>query len=136
MRRRLGIVILLAVIGAAGVAVLAGNNPAGSAFFPQCLFHRLTGFHCAGCGITRALHALLHFRFAEAMRMHPLLVLSLPLVGYAVAIELTAWVLGDRYRGPRVRLPAWGYWILIATILGYWVLRNVPVWPFTLLAPH
>ncbi|RBL33433.1 hypothetical protein BRN31_04600 [Xanthomonas oryzae pv. oryzae] len=28
--------------------------------FPPCIFHALTGFYCAGCGMTRALHALAH----------------------------------------------------------------------------
>lgn len=130
------VVLALAICGIAGLAWLAGNNPVGNPYLPKCLFHEVTGWHCAGCGMTRAVHALMQFRIAEAFRQNPLVVLCLPLLAYGVAVELAAWVLGDRYRGPRIRLPGWAYGLLIGGILSYWVLRNVPVWPFTLLAPH
>lgn len=136
MRRRLALVLVVAILGVVGVIVLAGHDPVGNRYLPKCLFHQVTGWHCAGCGMTRATHALLQFRFLDAFRQNPLVVLCLPVLAYGVVVESAAWVLGDRYRGPRVRLPGWAYWPLIGTILGYWILRNVPAWPFTLLAPH
>ena len=35
-------------------------DPATFPFMPQCVFHRLTGLQCVGCGSQRMLHALLH----------------------------------------------------------------------------
>ena len=64
------------------------------------------------------------------------MVAALPLILLGVVIESLAWIMGEGYRGPRVRLPAWAHWVLLTTILGYWVLRNIPAWPFSLLAPH
>ena len=37
-----------------------------------CLFHRVTGFYCPGCGGTRAVAALIHGRFLQALWYHPL----------------------------------------------------------------
>ena len=37
-----------------------------------CPIHFLTGVSCPGCGMTRAVFALLRFRFAEACHYHPL----------------------------------------------------------------
>ncbi len=128
--------LAIAVLGAVGLVVLARIDPAGHPWFPKCFFYEATGLHCVGCGITRALHALLHFRFGEALSQNPLVVLCLPLIFYGVVIEVAAWVGGNRYKGPRVRWPGWAYWPLLITVFGYWFLRNVPVWPFTLLAPH
>ena len=135
MKRRLAIVAPLAVLGIVGVLVLANASPAGNPWFPKCIFHELTGLHCPGCGITRALHAMLHGRFGEAFGQNPLVVLCLPFIAYGVVIEGAAWLWGERYRGPRVRWPRWAYWPLMVTVFGYWILRNVPVWPFTWLAP-
>jgi len=40
---------------------------------PECPLHRLTGLYCAGCGGTRAIHALLHGDVAACFRLNPLL---------------------------------------------------------------
>lgn len=42
-----------------------------------CIFSKLTGIPCPGCGMSRAVVALLQFRFAEAFGYH-LMVWSLP----------------------------------------------------------
>ena len=38
----------------------------------QCVFLRLFGIPCPGCGMTRAYLALLRFDFARAFEMHPM----------------------------------------------------------------
>ncbi len=123
---------IAAVLGLVAFAFLF--NPVTSGLYPICTFHQLTGLYCPGCGSTRALHALLHLRPADALSMNPLMVLSLPFVA--------AWFLRDFLRrrakrdGPhRVLHPAI-IWSILALIIIYWVLRNIPHYPFNLLAPH
>ncbi len=41
-------------------------------FFTPCLFHRITGLYCPGCGGTRALIALLRGHPLRSLRLHPL----------------------------------------------------------------
>lgn len=41
---------------------------------PPCLFYRLTGLYCPGCGGTRAWIALLHGRFLQSLIYHPVVV--------------------------------------------------------------
>lgn len=74
---------VLAVAG--GIALLRSFDPntAGS-WFPSCLFHDVTGWYCPGCGITRALHALVHFDLMRAFAMNAFFVLSLPLLAAMV----------------------------------------------------
>ena len=105
-------------------------NAADSPFAP-CLFHTFTGFWCAGCGITRALHALVHGDVARAFAMNPLAMLLLPF-----GVLAFAWGGGLR--------PAWAAPIItilskpmlwVAVIPTYWILRNLPWAPFTALAP-
>lgn len=73
----------VAVVGvvAFGIWLLRTFDPgAAGNLFPSCLFHGLTGWYCPGCGITRALHALVHFDLMRAFAMNALLVASLPLL--------------------------------------------------------
>ena len=64
--------------------------------------------------------------------MNPLVVLGLPLFG--VAWSIRRWREAKAGRTP-AGIPL--SWIVGATtlILLFWILRNVPVYPFTLLAP-
>ncbi len=40
---------------------------------PPCLFHRMTGLNCPGCGGTRAISAMLRLDFAAAFWYNPLI---------------------------------------------------------------
>lgn len=55
-------------------------DPMESRWMPQCVFHRLTGLQCMGCGSQRMLHALLHGDFAGAFRANAFGLLMLPVI--------------------------------------------------------
>ena len=69
---------LLALAAAAAAVALFLFDPANATFFPPCVFHSLTGFHCPGCGTLRAFHALAHGNVGTAFRFNPLAMLVLP----------------------------------------------------------
>ena len=46
-----------------------------------CLFNKTTGFYCAGCGMSRGIHAILRGDYIHAMHENLLLVSALPLSG-------------------------------------------------------
>ena len=102
---------------------------------PPCLFNLLTGLYCFGCGAGRALLALLHFDIYAAFRLNPLLVLALPFVAYYICKVYFAFLLGkDILPVPKIKGRAFGIAVLVV-IVAFGVLRNIPVFPFTLLAP-
>src|SRR5438445_813374 len=71
----------LGLMGLAGVVgVLFQFNPTQHAFYPVCLFHRLTGWQCPGCGGLRAAHSLLHGQILNALHFNPLAVMALPML--------------------------------------------------------
>ena len=91
--RRLLIVISVFVIG--GV-VLYHLNPTSYWFMPKCPFKLITGFSCPGCGIQRAIHAMLHGHITESIQYNYYLLYSGP---YALLIVLE-WLLpkGNTYK--------------------------------------
>jgi hypothetical protein len=114
--------------------VYAGWNPAEASFFPQCLFFRVTGFHCPGCGSQRALHQLLQGHVGQAAGHNLLLVLALPLLVGVGTISLADWLRKKEsdfsFLYSRTLLyPA------LAIVLAFWLLRNLPFAPFLSLAP-
>ena len=110
---------VLAVIVGATVYL---SEPGRSAWLPPCLFHKWTGLHCPGCGNTRALHALLHGHIGASLSYNPLLVPSVALL----ILLLFRPTLAQKH----------GFCLIVAVIiLTFFFARNLPWWPFTLLAP-
>jgi hypothetical protein len=129
--RRLGWLLLAGAAAASfGVWQLGARPPA---WYPPCPFHALTGLNCPGCGSARTVHALAHGEWARALAQNPLLVLLLPLLlfwtGHALWRAL-------RHNLPPVELPRPTAAIMLGVVMAFWVLRNLPWWPFTLLAPQ
>lgn len=129
---RIAFLAAAATAAAAGTCVLlvADPNAAGSRF-PPCMFHLFTGCWCVSCGLTRALHALVHGDLPRAFAMNPLAMLTLPLMPLMV---LWSWGWQPARLQPLMR---WAMeprlWLVL--LPGYWIARNLPWFPFTLLAP-
>jgi hypothetical protein len=109
------------------------NNPVTAGFYPPCPFYALTGYYCPGCGSTRAIHQLLHGHFLSALDLNPLMVLSLPFVLYSLTSYCSQLLINKSL--PTFFIPSKWIWILFWIIIAYWILRNIPVYPFNLLAP-
>lgn len=134
-REKRGRLIALGV----GLVVVAGCltflfvDPATSPIFPPCPFYWLTGLYCPGCGSGRALHALLHGDVLVALDLNPLMVLSLPLLGYAAVSQLCVYLSGKSL--PRIFVGRFWGWFVVCLVLVYWVVRNISIYPFTVLTP-
>lgn len=122
-----GAVCLLVAVG-----ILCRFDPAGNRWFPPCVFHKLTGLHCPGCGSTRAMYQLLHGQIGAALRLNALAVLALPFLGYWVARALCGRA-GRQW--PALSVPSLAARGLAVGVIAFWILRNIPAWPFTWLAP-
>jgi hypothetical protein len=126
---------LAVVIGATVVILcfLLFFDPAKSDFYPPCPFYTVTGFYCPGCGSLRAIHQLCCGNLVAAFGLNPLMVLSLPFLVYTFISYVT--VLRGKPMLPVAHIPAFGIWVILLIIVMFCVLRNIPLYPFTLLAP-
>lgn len=124
---------------AVGVAVPA-LLMAGAAFLyifkfgPPCPIYSLMGVYCPGCGGGRACVALLHGDMLGAFGYNPMFILLLPFVAYYAVKVYIAYVFGkDILPFPKIGMKT--ALSLVAAVLLFTVLRNIPIEPFTYLAP-
>jgi hypothetical protein len=112
------------------VALVALVDPNEPGHYPTCPFLLFTGLFCPGCGALRAVHALAHGRVDEALGLNPLVVVA----SLWLVVEWAGWVTRRLTGRPRTTMaPAWVLWCVLATIVAFGVLRNLP--GFAFLAP-
>ena len=120
--------------GAVGVFFVTYFNPAKAGFFPACPLYAMTGLHCPGCGMTRGFHALFHGDVLGALHFNALLpVFFFAFVYFGVSLLLI--LLRGRGLSFRIFRPAYLYAFLVFMLV-FAVVRNLPYYPFTLLAPQ
>jgi len=117
----------------AGAFVIGYFNPTTAGFFPVCPLHYLTGIHCPGCGLTRGFHALFHGDVLIALHFNALLPFYAFIFGFLI---VSMFLVAVRGRGLSWKIfppsAMYGFLVLAAA---FSVLRNLPFYPFTLLAP-
>lgn len=118
---------------AIAAVMLRTFDPATSGIFPPCPVFYLTGWYCPGCGSLRALHQLLHGNLPAAWAMNPLTVLLLPFVCYGLASHAVRLFRGQAL--PQRFIPASWIRALGTVIVIFGIVRNLPFYPFDLLAP-
>ena len=108
------------------VVIYYNLDPAKTIFYPKCIFHILTGYDCPSCGGQRALYALLHGRWLDAVKLNPFLLVSIP---YAIAVFYTSFSKSETavYLKPFIqhRYAVIGYVLLFVF---WWVFRNTDLW--------
>jgi len=131
--RKRRVLAAMLLLGTAPIILLRVFDPATSGIFPPCPIRYLTGLYCPGCGSLRAMHALLHGELARAWAMNPLMIVMLPIVTYGL---VSAALLELRGNGlPEIMLPAKWIRAFCVVVVLYAVARNLPLYPFDLLAP-
>ena len=101
----------------------------------QCTIHQLTGLECPGCGGQRALHLLLHGEVLQALHYNALFVLGIPVLFYLYYLMIRIYILGDKSYFNSFFMSSRFAIIFLVVIVLFFVLRNIPISPFTYLAP-
>lgn len=112
----------------AGGVYLFVFEPGRTGFFPVCLFRLVTGLTCPGCGTTRALHEIVHGHFQSAFMLNPLLLIAIPFLLFAFVRYNVMVMRGGTPR--KNTLPAPYIYALFFIVVGFWVFRNTPFYPF------
>lgn len=103
--------------------------------FPRCPFLTVTGLQCPGCGSQRALSALLHGDVLAAMQLNILLVLFLPLFLLVSFYYIKSLFVG-RIERPQLLYSNTFVFAVLALVLSFWILRNLPAFEWLHHAGH
>jgi hypothetical protein len=108
-------------------------DPSKNQLFPRCAFNALTGYYCPGCGSQRAIHSLLHLNISGVVA-HNFLFLPavLAIIYHYIYPVLNRWL---GWRLPNIFYLKNTPWIIFGIILLFWLVRNLSVYPFSVLAP-
>ena len=117
----LGVLLFLGITACVVLLIVPPGSPHAK-WLPKCMFHQLTGLYCPGCGATRALSAMLHGDVKASLHNNLLLFPLLALIAFMII-------------KPGISLKRPVAFTIIAVVLLFTILRNIPVAPFTYLAP-
>lgn len=109
-------------------------NPSDVDFFPKCPLFVTTGIYCPGCGSQRATHQLLQFNLFGVLQQNVLYFMGIFVLGYHGTItSINLYFKKNIYNyiyHPKTPI------IIFIIIIIYWILRNIPYYPFNMLAPN
>lgn len=108
-------------------------NPAEHQLFPRCVFNAVTGYYCPGCGSQRAIHSLLHLDFEGVVSYNFLFIPAFLMIFYHYSYRIFNKIFN-------IKLPNIFYfkstpWIIFGVVVVFFILRNLPIYPFSVLAP-
>lgn len=87
-----------------------------------CLFRRVTGLKCPGCGATGMCIALMHLHFSEAFRCNPVLFVLLPPLAVVFLCGAADYVRYGKWKVKRWQNVV--LYIAIALLVAFGIVRN------------
>lgn len=89
-----------------------------------CIFHRITGFYCPGCGMTRAIFSLLNLNLKNAIRNNILVVLVMPFIVIYIINYAYIWI-NNLKKDPSKIFPKWLWYTLLLITILFGIIRNI-----------
>lgn len=114
----------LIITGLAGVVCLAYYSLL--TFFNvgiPCLFHKITGLLCPGCGITRMILAILHLDFKSAFQYNSVIFVFSPVIIYFIIRLYISWLKSESYKLSLLENIV--VYIMLIVLLIFGIIRNL-----------
>ena len=86
-----------------------------------CIFHKITGLYCPGCGITRMIISTINFKFYQAFRYNPLMFILTPFFAGYYLFYYIYWL-----KDKKIVINNKIWYLILTFVILYAVLRNIP----------
>lgn len=117
---------ILTIVAMVGCFVYYYIDPIQYRFVPKCPIKLLTTLDCPGCGFQRALHAVLHGHFVEAIHYNMFLLFAIPLTfmwfANSIIIEHTSHQVD---KAKMIKLNSRIIYVYILSYISWFIFRNV-----------
>lgn len=103
--------------------------------YPRCPFYLFTGLFCPGCGSIRAITSMIRGNFRQAFHYNILIIEAVFLFLFVLVLQMSVSetqrqrIIGNLYSTFFIK-------IVLIIIMCFFILRNIPVYPFILLTPN
>ena len=125
--------IVIISIAAVSVSLLYFYYPAtDNTFYPGCALYSFTGLFCPACGSQRAFSELLHGHILSAAQNNLLFVLAL--ISTLTLFLRYIWLI-SKNKTFHFKIQPRYLWMILTCIICFWIIRNIPLKPFSFLAP-
>ena len=115
---------ILMALFAMGAAVIHIKGKTILNYVPPCMFHRVTGYYCPGCGGTRAVFTFFRGDRVRAFKFHPIVPYTFILGGWFMLSQTIQRLSGDRIKiGMNFRIVY--LWIALGIIALNWIIKNM-----------
>lgn len=128
MKKRIIKIILIIAISIIGLITYYYLNQNYNFSIP-CLFHKITGYYCPGCGITRCLFSLLQGKIYQAFMYNQLVFILLPFI-ILYFIYTTYIYIFNKKNTLINKIPNYIYIILLIIVISYGIIRNLDFFPY------
>lgn len=91
-----------------------------------CMFHKITGLYCSGCGMGRCIQSILEGKWAQAFRYNIFGFLLLPFILICLEEKCICWGI-ERKSDMIEHIPKNGIKVILGLFVLYGVLRNFPL---------
>lgn len=106
------------------ITLLIYLNEKYSIYIP-CIFHKITGLYCPGCGITRMLISIINLNYYQAFRYNPLMFILLPFFIIYYILYYIYWL-----KNKKLVINNKIWYTLLIIIIFYGIIRNLPFFKY------
>ncbi len=89
-----------------------------------CLFYKITGLYCPGCGITKLVFSIINFDFKKAFFFNPVVFILLPfLIAYFIYQEYI-YIMNKKDKIFK-KIPNFIYYFMVIILIIFGIFRNI-----------
>lgn len=93
-------------------------------FYIPCLFHKLTGYYCPGCGATRCILSLLKGNIKSSFQYNPLFFILIPFLSFEIIYKIYIYLANKEDKITK-KIPNVVWIVLLIITISFGILRNI-----------